>query len=108
MQLYIAVGMTAFLLAYLVNYKSYNNQKVVLVLNETCYHLHHWLTLTGLLAAGFFFSFVPKRIIYTLVAAMIGFIIEGLIFKDFWKIRSDCERPFTITASARSRYPEES
>ena len=99
---YLVVAALAFVGTTALNYRARVKEEVVLIIGETCYHLHHWMTAVGaiiLLVAG---SRLPAHALWICVAIVAGIAVEGALFSDWWRIREHCERAFTISPLAFS------
>jgi hypothetical protein len=97
--IYVLVTLIAFLGTIALNYKSATKEEAVLILDQQCYHIHHWLmaVMAGLLVAGHSMARLPLRLF---LAVLVGIALEGLLFKDWMRIKEDCTRAFTISPLA--------
>ena len=100
----LLIFLIAFSLAYMTNFKSDEQQEIVMVVGRKCYHLHHWLIFSSIIIGGYLLSFAPKEILNIIVSAMLGFIAEGLLYKDFLNIDVGCDKAFVINKLARVQY----
>ncbi len=103
-QLPFLAFLITFSLAYMFNFKSEEQQELLFVINQKCYHLHHWLVFSTIIIGGYVLSYVPRDVLNVIVAGTIGFIAEGLLYKDFLNIREDCDKAFVISKSAHVQY----
>ena len=98
--IYVLVTLIAFLGTTALNYKSSSKEEAVLIIGQKCYHIHHWLmaVMAGLLlVAGHSMDRLPLRLC---LAVLVGIALEGLLFKDWMRIKEDCTRAFTISPLA--------
>ena len=96
--------LVTFSLAYMFNFKSEEQQEVLLVIGQKCYHLHHWLIFSTIIIGGYILSYIPREALNVIVAGTVGFILEGLLYKDFLNISEDCEKAFVLSKTAHVQY----
>lgn len=93
----------SYLLAYQINYKANKKQEVVFIYDETCYHIHHWIPAIFIAVVIFVGEYASREIKLLIVAVLIGYALEGLTFKDAFKINEDCDKAFSIHPNYLSR-----
>ena len=99
---YVLLAVVSFAATVSLNYRARVKEEVVLIVGETCYHLHHWMTAVGaavLLLVGASMTAVARKVA---VAIILGIAAEGAMFSDWWRVREHCERAFTISPLAFS------
>jgi len=81
-----------FFLAYMFNYKSSKKQALMLIWNEKCFHIHHWITYGILLLAMLFVKFFPMDIDYIAIFFIVGLILEDFLYRDIFQVREKCSK----------------
>lgn len=83
-------------------------QELILFMNHSCYHIHHWITFTAVLVVFYMgvicghvtpFSarphdtlrYVPHAALLLPVAVLLPWIVEGLLFSDWNEIKGNCD-----------------
>jgi len=87
--IYVVFG---FSLMYILNYKrvKYSNkiQKLILYINDDCYHIHHYITSAFtilFILLGYTLRDKPKIWIINVISLLIGVALEDFLYKD-WNI----------------------
>ena len=93
----------SYLMAYQANYKANKKQEVIFVYGETCYHMHHWITSIFIVIVILFGEYASREIKMLIAAMLFGYALEGLTFKDAFKINEDCDKAFSIQPNYLSR-----
>ena len=81
-----------FFLAYILNYKSTKTQALLLIWNDKCFHMHHWITYGILLLAMLFIKYFPVEIDYIAIFFIVGLILEDFLYRDIFQIREKCSK----------------
>ncbi len=69
------------------------NNLEIKVRNGKCFHLHHWIIFTSILLFLFIFKKnleLNEDLYYFLLGICLGFIIQGLIYKDRFIFLEKC------------------
>lgn len=91
MNIVIVSAIISFLSMILINYLPKNtNQKVIFHLWKNCYHIHHWIIGLFLLGLIFLVKNINEDQFKILVGLIIGFVLEGFLFKDMFNILVKC------------------
>ena len=99
----VIVCAISYLLAYQANYKANKKQEVIFVYGESCYHMHHWITSIFIAIVILLGEYASREIKILIAAVLIGYALEGLTFKDAFKINEDCDKAFSIQPNYLSR-----
>ena len=99
----VIVCAISYLLAYQANYKANKKQEVIFVYGESCYHMHHWITSIFIAIVILVGEYASREIKILIAAVLIGYALEGLTFKDAFKINEDCDKAFSIQPNYLSR-----
>ena len=102
---YAALATASFAIAYLINYDATEAERLILIVGQTCWHIHHWLLISMGLMIGTVLSFLDRHVLFAIVAASAGLVLEGLLYRNFLSIREDCDKAFTITPLSMAQYP---
>ena len=81
-----------FILAYVLNYKSTKKQALMLIWNDKCFHIHHWISYSMLLLVILFAKYFPIKIDIYIIFFLIGLILEDFLYRDIFKIREKCSK----------------
>lgn len=82
-----------FFLLYKINYipNMYHEnirQELILYIQDSSYHIHHWITFSLFLFFIFIGKYLKNEIILSIiVGTFLGFIVEGFLFKDRFNIK---------------------
>ena len=102
--LYLIVFIIGLILAFKINYTSTKKQELVLEFNNSCWHFHHWMIFSILIFIMILSNKIHIKYIYMLGIFLSGFILEGLMFSDFYIIKESCGKAFAIHPLARVQY----
>lgn len=83
-----------FFLAYILNYKSSKKQALMLIWNDNCFHIHHWISYGILLLAMLFVKFFPVDIDYIAIFFIVGLILEDFLYRDIFQVREKCSKMY--------------
>ena len=81
-----------FFLAYILNYKSTKKQALMLIWNDKCFHIHHWISYGIILLAMLFIKFFPMEIDYIAIFFIVGLILEDFLYRDIFQVREKCSK----------------
>ena len=81
-----------FILAYVLNYKSTKKQALMLIWNDKCFHMHHWITYGIILLAMLFIKYFPVEIDYIAIFFIVGLILEDFLYRDIFQVREKCSK----------------
>ena len=91
--LFLLIG---FLIAYFKNYKGRKNnnylQELILILENNCYHIHHFITIGLVIIMMIISRHLSKQSFYILVFFLIGISLEDLLYKDWNIIKNNCNK----------------
>ena len=90
----------SFVVALRVNYHSKNKQSLILIYDTNCYHIHHWILYSFIIAIIFLARKLKIHYIYCIVAILLGQLFEGFMFSDFYIIKDSCGKEFEISPTA--------
>ena len=88
-----------FLLLYFINFLPVKEHKkkntyileLYFFINNQCYHIHHWITLSVILIIIFLINIIDNIIILNIIIGLIlGAILEDFLFKDEFKLKNNC------------------
>lgn len=89
------VAIIVFALAFKINYEhamtNKQPQNLLFHMNGYCLHVHHWL-ISIIFIGLLWIHKLGKDVIVLITAMLIGFCIEGLLFKDRFNFK--CHNPF--------------
>ena len=102
---YAALTTASFAIAYLANYGATEAERLILIVGQSCWHIHHWLLISMGLVIGTVLTFLNRRVLLAIAAAAFGLVLEGLLYRNFLSIREDCDKAFTITPLSMAQYP---
>ena len=95
--IYIAFSLFGFWITYIINYKhnlvqqEKRLQELVLFTDDSCYHIHHYITIAGLIIFMLIGRYVESHIIInSIYAFLIGVALEDFLFKDWAIIKNNC------------------
>ena len=90
---YFLIFLVSFLITVWINYlnNSVKIQKLVLRWEEKCFHIHHWLTFSGILIAFVLGRYLNLAHFNIGVVILLGIIAEDFLFKDVFTICKPCE-----------------
>jgi len=66
------------------------DQKIIFHFGGKCYHLHHWITGIFLLLFAFLVRHIDTYTFNIIIGVIIGFVLEGFLFEDMFKIMVKC------------------
>jgi hypothetical protein len=81
-----------FLIAFILNYKSSKKQALMLIWNDNCFHIHHWISYGIILLAMLFHKFFPMEIDYIVIFFIVGLILEDFLYRDIFQVREKCKK----------------
>lgn len=87
-----------FFILYLINYipvtKNRRNStalELYLFIDNTCYHIHHWLSLAVVLFIIYFINRNDNIKVFNIIFGLIlGALLEDFLFKDDFKFKNNC------------------
>lgn len=99
-KIFIIFTLIGFLLAIYFNYlpsiKNNIRQELDIIINNTCYHIHHWIYYLLII----FFILLGRNInndtfLFSFIGVLLGFILEDFMFlfnsnKNIFKIKNKC------------------
>ena len=90
---YFLIFLVSFLVTVWINYhnNSVKIQKLVLRWEEKCFHIHHWLTFSGILLAFVLGRYLSLAHFNIGVVILLGIIAEDFLFKDVFSFCKPCE-----------------
>jgi len=88
---YLISGIVVFTIMVWINYLPHKYpQKLILHLDDKCFHIHHWIT--GLFLIGF--AFLSRRasptVFKVIIWGLIGLVLEDFLFRDEFRIVVPC------------------
>ena len=89
---YFFAAILGFLIAYFLNYKSSKKQALMLIWNEKCFHIHHWITYSFIIAIILLTKYYTISIDYLIVFFLVGLILEDFLYRDIFQIREKCNK----------------
>ena len=81
-----------FFIAFILNYKSSKKQALMLIWNDKCFHIHHWISYGIILLAMLFHKFFPMEIDYIVIFFIVGLILEDFLYRDIFQVREKCSK----------------
>jgi len=85
-----------FYVTYHFNYmkRSQNSfQETILVVDKTCYHIHHYIWLSVLILCLLLGRYMNNdKILYSLIAIAVGSSLEDFLFADWYIIKGNCHK----------------
>ena len=90
---YYLIFLFSFLVTVWINY--YNNsvkiQKLILRWEGECFHIHHWLTFSGILCAFVLGRYLSHTHFKIGIVILLGIIAEDFLFKDVFSFCRPCD-----------------
>ena len=85
-----------FLISYFLNYKNNklldNFQELILILNKTCYHIHHYIVYFILVITLLIGKYISNKKLFIIIFILTGMSIEDLLYKDWYLIKNNCHK----------------
>ena len=85
----------SYLIGYFLNYKKRNNklQEIILITNDVCYHIHHWMWMTLLVSSMAIGRYISNDYIFCgIVGLWLGSCLEDLLFSDWNIVKNNCHK----------------
>lgn len=102
---YIAIFLFGLAIAYRNNYDSKKKNELVLIWRNNCYHIHHWITYSIIIASMYSFLLLDIKYIHIVAIFLVGLIAEDLFYRDIFKIREPCSKSMTLTNTNEKKDP---
>ena len=96
---YVIIFLFGLAIAYKNNFKSSKKNELVLIFQNKCYHIHHWITYGIIIMSLYVNQYVDKKFIFILTVFLLGLIAEDLFYRDILNIREPCSKTFTLTSN---------
>ena len=84
------------ILSYRFNYSKKNDksvQEILLVVNKTCYHIHHYIWLSIVIVCILIGRYIRSdRIIFCIIAFALGSCLEDFFYTDWYLIKGNCHK----------------
>ena len=96
---YIAVFLFGLAIAYKNNFKSPKKNELVLIWQNKCYHAHHWITYSLIIASLYSHFLMNIKYIHILTCFLLGLVAEDLFYRDILNIREPCSKTFTLSSN---------
>lgn len=81
-----------FILAYVLNFKSKKKQALMLIWDEKCFHIHHWITYSFIIVIILLTKYYSISIDYLVVFFLLGLVLEDFLYRDIFQIREKCSK----------------
>lgn len=65
-------------------------EELKLMWGDNCYHIHHWITFSGVILLILIALYTPPIISYIIIAFSLGAIAEDFLFGDIFIIKEMC------------------
>ena len=65
-------------------------EELKLFWGNNCYHIHHWITFSAIIALILIPIYAPRIISYMIIAFSLGAIAEDFLFSDIFIIKEMC------------------
>jgi hypothetical protein len=95
---YIIIFLFALAIAYKNNFKSSKKNELLLIWQNKCYHIHHWITYGILICSLYINYYLPLEFIHIITVFLLGLIAEDLFYRDIFQIREPCSKSFTLSS----------
>ena len=82
-------------IGYFFNYKKRDDklQELVLIAKGACYHIHHWMWMTLLVASMILGRYISNDYIFSgIIGLWLGSCLEDLLFKDWYIVKNNCHK----------------
>ena len=82
-------------IGYFFNYKKRNNklQELILIAKDACYHIHHWMWMTLLVASMTIGRYISNDYIFIgIIGLWLGACLEDLLFSDWYIVYKNCHK----------------
>lgn len=99
-EIFIVSVSISFIITYFINYRKGTTsklQELILLVNNSCYHIHHSITLTLMIACLFAGRYIKNT--STLVGILgiyIGMVAEDFLYKDWYLIKNNCHKKLLL------------
>ena len=96
---YSLVFLFGLAIAYKNNFKSSKKNELVLIWKNKCYHIHHWITYSIIIASLYSHMLLDINYIHIITFFLLGLVAEDLFYRDILDIREQCSKTFTLTSN---------
>ena len=100
---YIIVFSFSLAIAYKLNYKSPKKNELLLIWQNKCFHIHHWITYLLAIACLYLFIFIDIKYIHIVAVFLLGLVSEDLFYRNILQIREPCSKSCTLSSSVNNR-----
>ena len=90
-------------IAYKNNFKSSKKNELVLIWKNKCYHIHHWITYSIIIASLYTNLILDINYIHIITFFLLGLVAEDLFYRDILDIREQCSKTFTLSSSVYNK-----
>lgn len=88
---YLVSFILGFGVTYFFHYSNSGKKKLVLQWENSCYHIHHWITFLLLIVMIHYVCNISPHTKLLMYYFFFGVISEDLMFKNLFKIKSKCD-----------------
>lgn len=86
-------------ISYMSNYSTSEKNELLLIWQNKCYHIHHWITYSIIIVCLYSYKHLNKNFIHILTIFLLGLMAEDLFYRDILQIREPCSKSFTLTSN---------
>jgi len=90
-------------IAYKNNFKSSKKNELVLIWKDKCYHIHHWITYSIIIASLYTNLILDIKYIHIITFFLLGLVAEDLFYRDILDIREPCSKTFTLSSNVYNK-----
>lgn len=90
----------SFIVTYFINYyrgKNSKLQELILIVNNSCYHIHHSITLTLMMVCLLVGRYIKNNsTLAAIFGIYIGMVAEDFLYKDWYLIKNNCHKKLLL------------